>query len=352
MVGARPQFIKSEVLSRAIRGCKEQVSEILVHTGQHYDQNMSAIFFDELNLRKPDYNLGVGGGTHAQNTGRILEKIEAVMVKEQPNIVVVFGDTDSTLAGALAAAKLNIPVAHVEAGLRSRNKGMPEETNRILSDHVSSLLFSPTKNSVTNLLKEGIAFDKIKLVGDIMFDAMMHYQQKSKKPQFMNINMGLNEEYILCTIHRAENTDNPQKLSSIIKGLANSKKKILMPMHPRTRKKISDYGILISKNINILPPVGYLEMNWLENNCSLVVTDSGGVQKEAYFHEKFCITVREETEWPELIDAGANELVGTDATKITESINRSRAPLSCKDIYGSGDAGIKILNEIINYINN
>ncbi|MEP3587922.1 MAG: UDP-N-acetylglucosamine 2-epimerase (non-hydrolyzing) [Marinobacter sp.] len=342
IIGARPQFIKAAVVSRAFKEHRPDVQEIIVHTGQHYDANMSDVFFDELEIPRPDYNLGIGGGTHGQNTGRMIEKLEGLMMEVQPQWVLVYGDTDSTLAGALAAAKLHIPVAHVEAGLRSFNRRMPEEINRVLTDHIAEILFAPTETGRQNLLNEGIAEEKVKLVGDVMYDASLFYKEKARKPQLpaeLDIKDG---DFVLCTIHRAENTDDSQRLKNIFQGLGDSGEVIILPLHPRTRAKIADYGIAIPENVWVIDPVGYLEMVWLEANCRLVATDSGGVQKEAYFHGKFCVTLREDTEWVELVDIGANRLVGVNPRLIAESIKEGSA-IDCSGTpYGMGDSADRI----------
>lgn len=343
IIGARPQFIKAAVVSRAFKEHRPDVQEIIVHTGQHYDANMSDIFFNELEIPKPDHNLGIGGGTHGQNTGRMTEKLEALMMDVQPDWVLVYGDTDSTLAGSLAASKLHIPVAHVEAGLRSFNRRMPEEINRVLTDHIADILFTPTETGRTNLLNEGIAEDKIKLVGDVMYDATLFYKQKARKPRLpaeLNIQ---GDDFVLCTIHRAENTDDPQRLKSIFQGLHDSGETIVLPMHPRTKVKISEYGIVIPENVYVSGPVGYLEMVWLEANCRLVATDSGGVQKEAYFFGKPCVTMRDETEWVELVEAGWNRLVGADTTSIVSAIEVRMIGDVSEALYGSGHTGEEIV---------
>ena len=339
IIGARPQFIKAAVVSRAFKEHRPDVQEIIVHTGQHYDANMSDVFFDELEIPKPDYNIGIGGGTHGQNTGRMIEKLEGLMMEVQPQWVLVYGDTDSTLAGALAAAKLHIPVAHVEAGLRSFNRRMPEEINRVLTDHIAEILFAPTETGRQNLLNEGITEEKVKLVGDVMYDASLFYKEKARKPQLpadLNVKGG---DFVLCTIHRAENTDDPQRLKNIFQGLGDSGETIIFPLHPRTRVKIADYGIAIPENVWVIDPVGYLEMVWLEANCRLVATDSGGVQKEAYFFGKPCVTMRDETEWVELVEAGWNRLVGADARAIVEAITESTTGQSNQALYGNGHTG-------------
>ncbi len=345
IIGARPQFIKAAVVSRAFKEHRPDVHEVIVHTGQHYDANMSDVFFDELEIPKPDYNLGIGGGTHGQNTGRMIEKLEGLMMEVQPQWVLVYGDTDSTLAGALAAAKLHIPVAHVEAGLRSFNRRMPEEINRVLTDHIAEVLFAPTETGRQNLRNEGITEDKIKLVGDVMYDASLFYKEKARRPQLpaeLDIKGG---DFVLCTIHRAENTDDPQRLKSILQGLGDSGEVIVLPLHPRTRAKITDYGITIPENVWVIDPVGYLEMVWLEANCRLVATDSGGVQKEAYFFGKPCVTMRDETEWVELVEAGWNTLVGANADYISSQLTNALLPRH-NPYYGSGKASVFITAEI------
>lgn len=345
IIGARPQFVKAAVVSRAFKQHKPGVKEIIVHTGQHFDANMSDVFFDELEIPKPDYYLGIGGGSHGQNTGRMLEAIESLLLKEQPNWVLVYGDTDSTLAGALAAAKLHIPVAHVEAGLRSFNKRMPEELNRILTDHVSTLLFTPTSTATQNLIKEGFEMERISQVGDVMYDAAMYYKNKAVKPFDIN----LSSRFILSTIHRAENTDDPEKLRNILEALdeISEDTQVVMPIHPRTQKKVSELGLKIS-NIKLIDPVGYLEMIWLLKNCDIVVTDSGGLQKEAYFFEKYCVTTREETEWVELVISGANVITGSDKNKIHSNIANliDREFKQTNQFFGNGNSKIEIVTSL------
>ncbi|WP_421911079.1 non-hydrolyzing UDP-N-acetylglucosamine 2-epimerase [Marinobacter sp.] len=343
VIGARPQFIKAAVVSRAFAKYRPDVQEIIVHTGQHYDANMSDVFFEELDIPRPDYNLGVGGGTHGQNTGRMIEKLEGLMMEVRPAWVLVFGDTDSTLAGALAAAKLHIPVAHVEAGLRSYNRKMPEEINRVLTDHIAELLFAPTENGRKNLLEEGVPAEKIKLVGDVMHDAALFYTEKARKPKLPTEFDLEGEGFVLCTIHRAENTDDPRRLKSIFQGLEDSGAQILLPMHPRTQTKVLDSEISIADNIWVIDPVGYLEMIWLEANCRCVATDSGGVQKEAFFFKKPCKTMRYETEWVELVESGWNRLVGASAKEITDALTSISLPISTNSLYGDGNAGEKIV---------
>jgi UDP-GlcNAc3NAcA epimerase len=346
IVGARPQFIKAAVISRAFKKQRPDVEELIVHTGQHYDANMSDVFFDEMDIPRPVYNLGIGGGSHGQNTGRMIEKLEELMVQEKPDWVLVFGDTDSTLAGALAASKLHIPVCHVEAGLRSFNRKMPEEINRILTDHIADLLFAPTETGRQNLINEGIPEDKIKLVGDVMYDAALFYKNKARKPIFLDELAILDGEFVLCTIHRAENTDDPERLKRIFKGLDASRETIVLPLHPRTRAKMDISGIAVPRNVLVMDPVGYLEMVWMEAHCRLIATDSGGVQKEAYFFNKPCITMRDETEWVELVESGWVTLVGTNDQEIQRALQRSAAAIDVAHagpLYGAGDAGQKIV---------
>ncbi|WP_223533376.1 non-hydrolyzing UDP-N-acetylglucosamine 2-epimerase [Pseudomonas sp. GL-RE-20] len=342
VIGARPQFIKAAVVSRAFVEHRPDVREVLVHTGQHYDANMSNVFFDELNIPHPDYNLGIGGGTHGQNTGRMIEKLEELMLSEKPDWVLVYGDTDSTLAGALAAAKLHIPVAHVEAGLRSHNRRMPEEINRVLTDHVSTLLFAPTETALQNLRTEGIADAKVQVVGDVMYDAALYYKGRARKPEWFDaLNIALNE-FVLCTIHRAENTDDPVRMRGIFDGLERAGLPVILPLHPRTRNKLQQMNLEPPTNIHVVEPVGYLEMVWLEANCKLVATDSGGVQKEAYFHQKPCVTLRDETEWVELVEGGFNMLVGADAYKINSAINKNIKLDFLSLLYGDGQSSRSI----------
>lgn len=348
VVGARPQFIKAAVVSRAIAQT-ESITEVLVHTGQHYDTNMSDVFFDELDIPRPQHHLGVGGGTHGQNTGRMLEKLEALMLAEKPDWVLVYGDTDSTLAGALAASKLHIRVAHVEAGLRSFNRRMPEEINRILTDHVSSVLFAPTISAVRNLDNEGIVGDKVYLVGDVMYDAALFYKARARQPADATIAKWMPMTFALCTIHRAENTDNVDRMKGIMAGLASAPCPVVLPIHPRTRARLAKMDLRIPPNVYVIDPVGYLEMVWLEMNCRLVITDSGGVQKEAYFHCKPCLTLREETEWTELVALGVNLLVGVDSKKIYNglTVNFETACFEGKEVYGMGQSGELIAEKIL-----
>ncbi|TAJ60734.1 non-hydrolyzing UDP-N-acetylglucosamine 2-epimerase [Variovorax sp.] len=347
IIGARPQFIKAAVVSRELKKFGKDIAEVIVHTGQHYDANMSEVFFKDLDIPIPNYNLSIGGGTHGQNTGRMLEAIEDVCVKEQPQVVLVYGDTDSTLAGALAAAKLCIPVVHVEAGLRSFNRAMPEEINRILTDHVSDLLLAPTAVAKVNLEREGVRGAQIFVVGDVMLDASNFYADRAVKPAWIESRDNVFSEFVLCTIHRAENTDKELYLRQILDGLRQCGHLVILPLHPRTRSRIQAYGIKLPDNIMVAEPVGYLEMAWLEANCIAIATDSGGVQKEAYFHKKPCVTLRSETEWTELVDVGANVLVGADAMLIAHALQAPKFSIKERDLlYGDGRAGEKIVSII------
>lgn len=345
VIGARPQFIKAGAISRKILENTE-IEEVLIHTGQHYDSKMSEVFFKELEIPSPKYNLGIGGFSHGVMTGRMIEGIEKILLEEKPNFTLVYGDTDSTLAGALASVKLQIPVIHIEAGLRSFNMQMPEEINRILTDRVSSLLFAPTKRAVENLQREGFEnFDcEIVCSGDVMYDVALYYKDRAKKP-----NMVFPKEFILCTLHRAENTENLQKMKNIFEALnkISSQIPVIMPLHPRTQNKILVNNIQ-AENIYFIEPLGYLEMVWALQNCVMVATDSGGLQKEAYYFKKPCITLREETEWVELLEVGCNCLVGADAEKIYQAFKKmSDINLNFDALlYGNGNASQKILEVI------
>ncbi len=356
IVGARPQFIKCGSISREIARQKKNfkdLNQIIIHTGQHFDKNMSNIFFQEMKIPKPNYSLGINKKSHGSMTGLMIEKIEKVLLKEKPDWVCVFGDTNSTLAGAIAASKLKIRIAHIEAGLRSFNKHMPEEINRIITDRVSHYLFCPTKTALKNLDKEGVSSwgDNIKifLSGDIMMDSALFYKNFSKKP----LNLKIKKNFILCTIHREENISNLSKLRNIISALniISYTKQIILPLHPRTKKILTKNKINVS-NLTLIKPLGYLNMVWLLDNCSLVMTDSGGLQKEAYFFSKPCITMREETEWIELIQLGVNYLAGSNKKKILNIFNKinSKDKKSFKfnkNLYGSGNASKKVVREIL-----
>ena len=358
ILGARPQFIKAGSVSREMAKYKE-IEEIIVHTGQHYDANMSDIFFEEMKIPKPDYFLGIGGKSHGAMIGQMIEKIENVCLKEQPDWIIVYGDTNSTLAGAIVASKLHVKLAHIEAGLRSFNMKMPEEVNRILTDRVSDTLFCPTDTAVENLEKECFPFftangiQKILNVGDVMFDSAMFYKKFAKKPLITSPKSLRTNNYILCTIHRAENTDDEDRLKNIFEAMNDiaQEKQIILPLHPRTKKVIQTLKLNI-QNLMIIDPVGYLEMIWLINHCSLVITDSGGLQKEAFFFEKLCITLRDETEWKELVECGVNILVGADREKIIYAYkNHSKFNIenSKPDLYGGGKASETIVKELLGF---
>lgn len=344
VIGARPQFIKAATVSNKIR--KNNNTEILVHTGQHYDNNMSDIFFDELGIPKPDYNLSIGSSNHGHQTGSMLIALEEIYLKEKPDIVLVYGDTNSTLAGSLCASKLLIPVAHVEAGLRSFNKAMPEEQNRILTDHISDLLFTPTQTAVDNLKAENIT-NGVYNVGDVMYDAINLFKERAKEVSTITEDLGLDKgSYILSTIHRAENTNSQERLTSIVNGLNECGQKIVLPLHPRTKKYIDQYGLKLGDNIKIIDPVGYLEMVSLQENACKIVTDSGGVQKEAYFLKKPCITMRDETEWVETVNNGWNVLVGSDSNKIIGAITNFNPTGTPPSAFGNGDTSTLITDII------
>lgn len=351
IVGARPQFVKAAVVSRAISKANN-IKEVIVHTGQHFDAGMSDIFFNELQIPTPDYNLAIGGGSHGQNTGRMIEAIEVVLKSEQPDWVLVYGDTDSTLAGAIAASKMHIRLAHVEAGLRSYNMRMPEEINRILTDRVSSLLFCPTDTAITNLKKEG--FDNFSSsvikTGDVMYDAALFYKNLSKPPAIAE--KFDNKEFALCTLHRAENTDSEIRIRNIFEALKQIAKKmpVVVPLHPRALKMFNNFGLNTEyPNLYFIDPVGYLEMVWLLQHCRIVLTDSGGLQKEAYFFGKPCITLRDETEWIELVNEGFNVLAGADTHKILSlfEVTLGRSFNMSKELYGNGNAADIIVSELL-----
>jgi UDP-N-acetylglucosamine 2-epimerase len=369
IVGARPQFIKAAAVSRAIQKFNKResrIQEIWVHTGQHYDYLMDKVFFEELELPKPDYHLGVGSGSHARQTGIMLEKIEAVLQKEKPEVVMVYGDTNSTLSGALAAAKLNIPVVHVEAGLRSYNRTMPEEINRLLTDHLSAFLFCPTDQAIRNLLKEGIKDGRtriVKNVGDVMYDSILYYSKLAEKESTILKDLGLagpapNSElktpnYYLATLHRAENTDDPKRLKSILEALNELGRKvpIILPLHPRTKKRIKVYHLsTLCERIKLIDPASYLDMLILEKNAKAILTDSGGVQKEAYWLKVPCFTLRDETEWVETIKSGWNVLIGKRVKRIVKEVGHMegrRRYLKGNEIFGDGRASQKIVQILI-----
>ena len=337
IIGARPQFIKCAPLSRTIR---KEHEEILVHTGQHYDTGMSNIFFDELNIPKPDYNLGIGSSSHGEQTGRMLIEIEKVLLKEQPDLVLVYGDTNSTLAGALTASKLHIKVGHVEAGLRSFDRSMPEEINRVLTDHISNLLFCPTKTAVNNLKNEGIT-DGVFNVGDVMLDALENNRKIAEEKSTIRDDLDItSKEFMVATVHRPANTDNKDNLSAIVKAFCSVNETIVFPVHPRTEKYLKQYGLWdeLCQHVKVILPVGYLDMLKLMANSKKILTDSGGVQKEAYMLGVPCVTLRENTEWVETVEDGWNVLVGADYEKIADAILEFEGAGERGDVFGRGDA--------------
>ncbi|TVO72424.1 non-hydrolyzing UDP-N-acetylglucosamine 2-epimerase [Sedimenticola selenatireducens] len=354
IVGARPQFIKAAAISRVIREDYTGVlEEVIVHTGQHFDENMSKVFFEELDIPHPRYNLEISGGQHGAMTGRMLEAIEKVLLDESPDLVLIYGDTNSTLAGALSAAKLHIPVAHVEAGLRSYNMRMPEEVNRIVADRLSAMLFCPTETAAENLKSEGITAGVFN-VGDVMFDVAQFYRHQARKQSAILQELGLNERgFALATCHRAENTDSLERLTAIVTALGELAHTIpvVMPLHPRTRNLISDHGLAEALGeVKITEPLAFLDMVVLEQAAQMILTDSGGVQKEAFFYGVPCITMRDETEWGETVELGWNRLVGASASAITAAANSfltARPEPTSVEPYGQGDAANKIVAALV-----
>ncbi|NVN95047.1 MAG: UDP-N-acetylglucosamine 2-epimerase (non-hydrolyzing) [Bacteroidetes bacterium] len=372
IIGTRPQIIKASAISRAIKNhFKNAINEIILHTGQHYDTNMSEVFFNELKIPKPNYNLNIGSGTHGSQTADMIKGIEEIIVKEQPDCMILYGDTNSTLAGAIAASKLHCKIVHIEAGLRSYNKTMPEEINRILCDHCSTLLFSPTKTGYQNLIKEGFAVNntspftadnpKIYYCGDIMFDNTLHFSEiaSQKSGILKKYNLKKNA-YVLATIHRDNNTDNPERLSNIFEAILSIAKNnnidFVIPLHPRTTKVLKEnlssdiyYELMNNKYIKIIEPVSFLDMIELEKHSILIVTDSGGVQKEAYFLQKPCIILRPQTEWVELIEHGSSIMADADVNKIINAANTllSNKSTSFPPIFGNGKAADFICEEIL-----
>jgi len=359
IVGARPQFIKASLVSRALDELPD-MEECLIHTGQHYDDNMSQVFFDEMELRPPDRHLGVGSAAHGAQTGMILQRLEPILQDDPPDVVLVYGDTNSTLAGALAAAKLHIPVAHVEAGMRSFNRRMPEEINRVVADHLSDLLFASTQTAVDNLAREGVAADKIHKVGDVMFDVALYFgrQQENCGNRLAKWEFA-GKPYVLATIHRAENTDNPDRLAAIADGLVRVAKKttVVLPLHPRTRKALEQADLLttLDQAVQLLDPLGYLDMLALQRSAGLIVTDSGGVQKEAYFHRVPCVTLREETEWVELVQCGCNRLLPPDGAEviaegILQALEAGFPESAPADLYGDGTAARQMAAVLVEWV--
>jgi len=372
IIGARPQIIKAAALSRAIReSFGDRIQELLLHTGQHYDQNMSEVFFEQLQIPRPDYNLNVGSGSHGKQTATMISGIEEVLIKEKPDYLVVYGDTNSTLAGAIAASKIHIPIAHIEAGLRSFNKSMPEEVNRIMCDHASTLLFSPTPAGIKNLEREGFNTLSTKPYtndnpgvfhcGDVMFDNSLHFASIADQQSNILEEQGLKgERYILSTIHRDNNTDQPERLGAIFEAIcavvAQHNLDVALPLHPRTAKlmqknlsKALYQQVIKNKKIKLLPPVSFLDMISLEKNAQLIMTDSGGVQKEAYYFKKPCIIMRPETEWVEIVEQGAGRLVDADTQRIIEAVNYflNEAPPTFPQIFGDGKAAEFICSTLL-----
>ncbi len=339
IVGARPEFIQAKPVSQALRG---RHREILVHTGQHYDYQMSQAFFEELELPKPDYNLGVGSASHGRQTAEMLNRIEEVLIAERPDLVIVRGDTNSTLAGALAAVKLHIPCAHIEAGERSFDRRMPEEVNRLLADRIADLHFCASQTAVRNLAEEGIRA-RVYWVGDVMLDVMLSYREIARSRSDILGKLGLApKQYALVTVHRAGTTDNPQQLNNLVNALNKVPEVIVFPIHPRTRKALQGIGATFKEHILAIEPVGYLDMIQLEVNARMIATDSGGVQREAYFLQVPCLTLREQTEWTETVATGWNRLVGTDPEKILNAWSNFEAPREHPAIFGDGTAAEKI----------
>ena len=353
ILGARPQFIKASMVSRELAN-HGNIKELIIHTGQHFDDNMSKVFFNEMNIPLPDYELNIHSLSHGAMTGRMMVDIEKILIKERPDWVLVYGDTNSTLAGSLSGAKLNIPVAHIEAGLRSFNMHMPEEINRIVSDRISTLLFCPTYNSIKNLKDEGFAVDSDNIIncGDIMYDAAQFFEELAKTTSTVLLDNDITDkEFILCSIHRSENTNDSKRLDSIIQALneINLKTQIIFPLHPRTKKYLEEYSI--ESKFHYLEPVSYFDILLLLNKCQLVITDSGGLQKEAFFSKKHCVILRNETEWVELVDNGYSSLAGANTNTILTCFKEMIQKSSHFEVpfYGNGGARKKIVNTLINY---
>lgn len=365
IVGARPQFIKAAAVSRAmaehnrLTPNSSRITEVIVHTGQHYDEGMSAIFFRELEIPEPVHNLGIGSGPHGQQTGEMLSAIEKVLMVEQPDCVLVYGDTNSTLAGTLAAAKLHIPIAHVEAGLRSFNRRMPEEINRVVTDHLSTYLFCPSQVAVNNLVMEGIVnapcstldathrVPNVLIVGDVMADALQFAAAKVSTNSDILKRLDIYPQiYLLATVHRAENTDNSERLNNILSAFEAINEVIVFPVHPRTRKLLQGKGYRPPENVRLIDPVGYFDIIALEKSARLLLTDSGGMQKEAYWLKVPCITLRDETEWVETVEAGWNILTGADQKKISNAVQNFTPPMEHQSLYGDGHAAEKIINAL------
>lgn len=360
VIGARPQFVKSFSITNAIKkfnaSTNTNIQEIIIHTGQHYDENMSKVFFEEMKLKKPTYNLKLTKRSHGGMTGQMISEIETILIKENPDYLLIYGDTDSTLAGAIAASKLHIPIIHIESGLRSYNRTMPEEINRVVADQLSTFCFCPSEIAINNLKKEGIFDSNNKIVqniGDVMYDVLLHFQKKiipSPNIEFIS----KNKSFILATIHRAENTDNEHNLKELFKSFEyiSTKTDIILPLHPRTKKQLINMNIE-TKNIKIIDPVSYLDMLYLLKNCEIVLTDSGGLQKEAYFSKKYCITLRNETEWVELVEKKVNSITGANYKAIKKAFENIPKKIDFSEqLYGNGYAGDKIINLLINHYKN
>lgn len=372
IIGARPQIIKSSAINRAIKThFNDQLDEIIVHTGQHYDENMSAIFFEEMGIPTPNYNLNVGSGSHGQQTAKMIEGLEEIFLKEHPTAVLVYGDTNSTIAGALAAAKIHIPVIHVEAGLRSFNKSMPEEVNRIACDHMSTLLFTPTKTGLDNLMREGFSKNndgkatanqpKIYQCGDVMYDNSLYFSTISaEQSTILSANDLIENQYVLTTIHRDSNTDIAENMTAIFQALLDIQQetglKIVLPIHPRTKSKMEAQlptelyaKILTNSFFKIIPPAGFIDIIALEKNARMLITDSGGLQKEAYFFQKSCVILRPQTEWVEIVENGNAVLAGSDYTKIVAAFKKlhSKTDFTFPSFYGDGSAAEFICQKIL-----
>ncbi len=338
VVGARPQFVKAAAVSRALRA---RHMEILVHTGQHYDDNMSAVFFEELGIPAPDFNLEVGSGSHGAQTGAMLARIEEILLNDRPDWVLLYGDTNSTVAGALAAAKLHIPVTHVEAGLRSFNRAMPEELNRVVTDHLADLLLCPSQTAVQNLASEGIV-NGVHLVGDVMFESLMFAAERAQGRSRILLELDLRERsYLLATVHRAENTDSPERLPEILRAFEQIEETIVFPVHPRTRKVVDALGYRLPGNVRAIDPVGYLDMVALEQSARMILTDSGGIQKEAYWLGVPCVTMRDQTEWVETVAAGWNVVVGADRSLLVSTVRNYMPPSTRPALYGDGQSAVR-----------
>ncbi len=348
VLGARPQFIKHCPTGKAIRALG--MEDVIIHTGQHYDREMSEFFFVELQIPQPAFNLGIGSGTQARQMAAMMENLEKLLTEINPDLLLVHGDTNSTLAGALTAVKLGIPVAHNEAGMRSYNRAMPEEINRVLTDHCSSLLFCPTPTPAENLRREGI-IEGVHLIGDVQYDvSLLHFEhavQNSKITQGLSISTG---DYILVTLHRPYTVDDPERLKKLFAIFANLKERIILPLHPRTKARLKEFAISVPRNVVIIAPVGYLDMMALEISARMIMTDSGGVQKEAYYHGVPCLTLRPETEWIETVQAGWNRVVDTDAEKIMESAGNRWWPDDRPPIFGDGKAAEKLATAMLNFL--